>query len=385
MNPPQRWLAILVLATGCTGAHLKEAEGTALEACNVPPGIPVAAPAGAATWVPVAESRCMNGSSTGFGLLNASAQSPNRDKLLIYLEPGGAAYDEVSYANVAHKEGFSASDFVSLVTLARQLRLTLFDPTSPVNPFADWNIAFVPYCSGDVHAGQTDAGFQPAGQVPLMQQGYRNLQFDLQRLAASFPDLSHIVLAGSSAGGFGATLNFTQVRAAFCHVPLVDLVNDAGPALTDDYLPACLQSKWRNTWNLDASLPQDCAACRQSDGGGLVNLTTYLAQHHPQSRFAFLSSLEDEVMRGYFGFADGTCARLPQGMPAARFREGILKVRDTVLDAIGPEAGDWATFYVPGNQHPLLLSSTPGQSLDAAIGAWLEQMISRAPWDDVQQ
>ena len=56
-------------------------------------------------WIPVEESRCMDGSSTGFGL-NRGAEGG----VVVHLEGGGACYDQPSCATVAHQDGFGPAE-----------------------------------------------------------------------------------------------------------------------------------------------------------------------------------------------------------------------------------------------------------------------------------
>ncbi|MBL1135963.1 MAG: hypothetical protein HND46_11645 [Chloroflexi bacterium] len=36
----------------------------------------------------------------------------------------------------------------------------IFDLENPENPFADYNMVFVPYCTGDVHIGNREATYE---------------------------------------------------------------------------------------------------------------------------------------------------------------------------------------------------------------------------------
>jgi hypothetical protein len=50
------------------------------------------------------------------------------------------------------------------------------------NPFFDYSIVYVPYCTGDVHIGDTTAGH--ASGLTIGQKGYVNGTAALDRLAA---------------------------------------------------------------------------------------------------------------------------------------------------------------------------------------------------------
>lgn len=278
---------------------------------------PISAPARTWTWVPFSASRCMNGTPTGIGVnLN-----PGSDKVLIYLAGGGACFNTVTCFGVANRNGYGEAEFQNEVPRATN---TVLDVGAAENPFRDWNLVYVPYCSGDVHAGQN-----PASSTGFAHLGYQNIGVYLTRLVPTFQNASLVVLGGSSAGGVGAAFNYDRVAQAFGSVP-VQMLDDSGPVLSDTYLRPCLQKLWRSVWSLDASLPADCSACKGDPaGGGLVNLLPYLAQKYPTRRFGLVSSTGDSVFRGYFGFGNNDCAS-PQTMPADVFRAGLLDLRSTM-------------------------------------------------------
>ena len=74
--------------------------------------------------------------------------------------------------------------------------------------FADASYVFVPYCTGDLHAGSAMAVYQVDGQPTVTYHfGARNLDLYLERLSGSFPRVDHAWLVGESAGGFGTLFN----------------------------------------------------------------------------------------------------------------------------------------------------------------------------------
>lgn len=96
----------------------------------------------------------------------------------------------------------------------------LFNRQGFGNPFKDYNDVFVPYCTGDLHAGTkvTTYGSKATSHV-----GFLNMSAYLKRLVPTFPDAERIFLFGSSAGGFGVGVNWYRVQGAF-PAARVDLV-----------------------------------------------------------------------------------------------------------------------------------------------------------------
>src|SRR5689334_1478998 len=109
-------------------------------------GKPIDAPANQWTWVPFDDAFCADGTTTGIGI-NPGADKSGR--LLIYLEGGGACWDEATCytlktaANFA--DGYGADKFASD---AKGLDGSLFDRNDPENVFKDDSFVYVPYCTG---------------------------------------------------------------------------------------------------------------------------------------------------------------------------------------------------------------------------------------------
>lgn len=273
------------------------------------------------TWeyVPVAGTQCMDGSPTGIGVnLGTSGE------VVIYLEGGGACFNDGTCRSVAHPTGWGPDQFGYNIG---PYNIGLFNRLDDANPLKDATFVFVPYCTGDVHAGSNPDGMGGRKFV-----GYANVGADLDYLVPKSTDVKRVVLAGSSAGGFGALMNYDRTQKAFGDTPVL-LLDDSGPPLSDTYLTPCLQKMFRTAWNLDAALPADCAECKQADGGGLQNALGYLADAYPDRRMGIVTATRDGVIRSFFGYGYPDCTTGAQGfpMPEDAYADAITELRDDVL------------------------------------------------------
>ena len=133
------------------------------------------------------------------------------------------------------------------------------------------------------------------------------MQKFIGHLVPTFPNLTQVLLTGASAGGFGAGLNYGMVQDSFGSVP-VTVLDDSGPPFTTADLPACIQKQWRDLWGFDAALPSDCVECKNADGSGLTDIVKYWHHKYPHARVGLVSTMQDEVMRLFFGSANNSCA-----------------------------------------------------------------------------
>jgi hypothetical protein len=270
---------------------LEDAAPDAEDAGDVPLGAPLEAPARTWTWVPIEGAVCDDGSPTGVGV-NLVPDAPG---VLVFLNGGGACWDYMTCAvlNTSTHGPFGAPQFAAASAVFTS---SIFDRALPGNPFAGWSHVFVPYCTGDLHAGDRAASYAGGGATRVIQhRGRANLLALLPRLAATVPAGGRVALAGVSTGGFGAVLNHGLFRARLPPGRLY-VIDDSGPLLQGDAVSPNLRAQWYAAWNL-AWLDGPCPACR----GDLSQAYVTLASRHPDDRTALLASRRDQVMRTFFG------------------------------------------------------------------------------------
>ena len=106
---------------------------------------------GSWVWVPVEGTVCRDGSSAGFGVRLQDGATG----LMLYMQGGGACYDELSCTE--NSEGAIAGENYNADKLAEWVNVLgsqgAFNTVNPDNPMANWNHIYLPYCSGDLHAG----------------------------------------------------------------------------------------------------------------------------------------------------------------------------------------------------------------------------------------
>ncbi len=130
---------------------------------DIQPGMPITAPDGVWTDVPFPEAYCRDGTPAHLMVhLNSASK-----KFAIYLEGGGACFNDASCKLLT-------IDLPSYV-----LGGGIFNFTRTDNPIGDWNIFYVPYCTGDVHAGDTRPGNPGPLTGPQNFTGYSNLKLYL--------------------------------------------------------------------------------------------------------------------------------------------------------------------------------------------------------------
>lgn len=309
-------------------------------------------PARTWTWVPAPDTRCANGEPSGFGVNPGDPHG----RLLVFLMGGGACWDETTCYVLGTASnfttGYDAAQFAG--DAAGLLTTSLWDRNDGRNPFRDDNFVFVPYCTGDVHAGsRPDAAY---GTRVAQHVGFRNMTAILQRLVPAFPGVSRVVLSGSSAGGFGALANWWQTQQAFGAIR-VDLLDDSGPTLPAPYLTEGLEQTWRYAWNLAAATPPGCTGC----AGDLDALIAFYATQLPGHRAALLSYTQDGVIGLFYQLSGPQVASGLDALAASMARYDV-----------------WRHFFVAGSAHTML--GHPAGTVQN--GVTLLEFVTRMVTDD---
>lgn len=326
------------------------------------------------TWVPIEGAVCGDGSPTGIGIERGPGTS--RD-VLVFLMGGGACFDALTCfllpEPTASPGPYGAAD------LDRDMRGlapgTLLDRTAPENPYKELTFVFVPYCTGDVHAGdavQTYPG-APGGRA-WHHKGRVNLQRAFAHLATTLDPPQKVVISGASAGGFGALLGFELAKQAWPQAKGY-LVDDSGPPI--DAIPDLTVAAWYAAWDLGTAVNAICGDVDAPRCAGDLSLVFPALQgRYPSDRFALLSSTQDETMRGFFGALSLAPPYLVP-MDAATFESGVRALAALLEDDAPP--GESHAFVVAGTSHTMLGEPAAFTSQGVALFEWLRQQVEDDP------
>ncbi|RLN05677.1 hypothetical protein BBO99_00007556 [Phytophthora kernoviae] len=152
-------------------------------------------------------------------------EKQDKSKLLLFLQGGGACVDQ-NTCNFALQCQLGASSLITTAAKADNSGVT--DRGAYGNPFNDWNVVFLPYCTGDLFVGnkhlepyesaynQALGNKQCLGQKQGMSMnGYNNTKAVLDWALTNFPAPEQLVIGGYSAGSLGAQLWSAYVAEAW--------------------------------------------------------------------------------------------------------------------------------------------------------------------------
>jgi Pectinacetylesterase len=298
-------------------------------------------------WIPIEGTMCRGGTETGIGLRLVEGS----DKVAIYLQPTGICAFEGQCRD--ERDHFDEEVFEQVRD--EKLYKGLFNAEMSDNPMRDWNLVFVPGCTGDMYVGNNPNGFALGLPFPQRFVGFLNLQKIVAQVRHIFEfDPSRIFIWGECSGGNGTLVLYPLVAKEFEGVPL-SLLNDSGPlAASDAALSPCMQKLIRTVFNIAPSIPPGCDVCSLENGDGLSNIQPYLAQTYPDGVFGLMSFKADLAIRLAWGFGQDSCLRYFFAddeddllIPEQVFRESLYDLRDNHLQP----TGRWSTFFTKGEMH----------------------------------
>jgi len=178
------------IASRARGSYSAECNITANETCpfeDMPRGNITAVFPGEGT-------RCIFGTSPPYLF---QVIPGDKDKLVVHFDMGGACWDEAT-----------ANAGLCLSGVAEVPREGMFRTNDPANPYANYTIVVVGYCSGDAFVGNVRRDWVVPEAGDVVQSGYANTKSVVKWVHANLGKrrLKSLILTGSSAGALGVQI-----------------------------------------------------------------------------------------------------------------------------------------------------------------------------------
>lgn len=293
------------------------------------------------------EAICLRG-----GQYQVEVHRGTANKVLLYLEGGGACWNKSNCV-----DGLTAKP-----TAAPFFGAGIFEFDNPDNPFRDWSIVYAPYCDGSVFSGDNIADY---GGTRTYHHGIHNLSAAVTLMREQFPTPEQIVVAGSSAGGYGTFSGYGVTRVAYPEAPIL-VLNDSGPGLQNPDDTQNIQDRLDN-WKFAQFIPPSCTRCSTQT----TYLTEWGLERDATLRVGYFSSLQDAVIRGF------------NNLTAEEYEALLREVTD---DLHSRQAERFKRFFVQGSTHTVL--ELPAFYTTEITGTrlrdWAADLLAGGPaWQDL--
>lgn len=307
------------------------------------------------------------------------ARRGSSKNLAVYFEGGGACWDDLTCTfPIAEVPPPVPQFFVPSIPAGTDPAtfdgIFRFDDMS--NPIRDWSVVYIPYCTGDVHTGSITRQYSNVGHpvLPLPaafaieHRGFDNFMVVLEWIKANFDAPKSILVAGSSAGGYGATANFPWLAQAYPHARmhvLADASQGVTTAAFDSGTPG------RGSWDMNL------APWVWGDDPSMVpgpELLRVAAQAHPQAKVSQFTTEFDgvqigfyDVMRRFYG-PGGSCPDV-----AVDWSQQMLGA----LQSYASDLPNFRYYLAEGNYHTNLRSALfySEDSAGFSYAKWVSAML----------
>lgn len=358
----RKWLCLAALAlAGCTAASASTGDD--------------AAPLAANQWVRVTPAPArIDGRTFVATCSQARGTDPayrfwfrqgTGDGLVVFFDGGGACWDDVTCAiprranDTRDDDGFYKAE---LVTADDPNRFGgIFDFNDPRNPVRDWSFVYVPYCTGDVHSGANTAHYtDPDTGEPytIEHRGSDNFRVILRWMKDNVAAPEHLLVAGSSAGAYGAVTQYARIREAYPRGRAV-MLGDAGQGvMTRDFIEHRSRS-----WRFD--LPRGVLG-RGEQITESTDLVGRLAARYPADRFGQYTTAQDITQSSFYALmgAENACMAWTDRMSSDLQRR--------------QSASNFRSYLAAGETHSILRQARfySEQSGGTPLVEWLTAMLS---------
>ena len=317
-----------------------------------------------------------------------------QDKLVVYFAEGGACWDSETCIGSLDENGDlnieEESDQVYIATAEKADNPEgmggLFKLDDPSNPYADWSMLFIPNCTGDVHIGSRDMQYEPIyyGGVLLYDgmkihhRGLDNFLFAMTWLKTEHPEIDpgKILVAGSSAGAYGAPFNYPWVREFYPDADKVFLVSDSGAGVltsfdvndteglysvnADGFLNAAFggpesPSVWNVKTSLHWSLQGALRDYYESGAPFIPAVWNRLRADYPKDKFAQYTTAYDAVQVLFWEIMLNPYGAFGAGPFVEDFRSAWnIAMGHIIADQQATLPDNYRSYIAPGCNHSIL-------------------------------
>ncbi len=307
--------------------------------------------------IPGGDCQCADGSEFSFWVRDADPE-----KVVLFFQGGGACFsaESCSFTDGNYKVTTGVSDDPSNGT-------GVWDLADVRNPFADYSIVFVPYCTGDVHLGDATTEYAPG--LTVQHKGNVNATAALDHLVTTFPAARALVVTGESAGSIPSPF-YAGLLADRLPDARITVLADGSGAYPD--IPG-INAALGDLWGVQNGVPDwPEYAGLTPEQWSFPGLFFRSGLHAPDIVFARHDYAFDETQVFFAGLA---------GIPA----DDLVSLIDLNEQQIETAGVDLLSYIAPGDSHTVL--SKPAFYTETVNGVplvdWVTQLVNHEPAADV--
>ena len=218
------------------------------------------------------------------------------NKIIIDFAGGGACWNELtcSVAGAIFNEEAPDEAFIK-AAMEGNLLSGIYDRENPDNPFKDWYLIHIPYCTGDVHWGNATHDY--GNDIVIEHKGFVNVSAVLSWVYENFEAPEQIFVTGCSAGSYGAIVHSAFIANHYPDTQIAVRGDSGTGVITDSFFSESFPN-----WNAQSSLPEWIPALAEADIFDLdiTDIYVEISNNFPQHRFSQYTTAFDSNQEFYF-------------------------------------------------------------------------------------
>jgi Pectinacetylesterase len=305
---------------------------------------------------------CSDGSPWKFYATRGSSQ-----KVIVDFQGGGACWDEASCdpKNNLFVRTLNKADL--------DYAQGIYNKQSNANPFKGWSHVFVPYCSGDLHWGNSERQYSH-GKV--YHQGAAHARAALEYTYKNFPSPKNVFVTGCSAGSYGAAMWSPHIMKHY-NKARVALFGDSGLGVTSDAFTNVMVNAWQSQAVLPDFLPELAEFIKNPSKTRIEAIYKAAGKAFPNNSFAQFTANTDNVQIFFHAFSLGL-AQPTQASATEWVQQAFAAMLG--IKAVTP---NYANYVIPGGSHCIIGSPEfyTTRVNNVPLTAWVNELISKTPAD----
>ncbi len=256
------------------------------------------------TWnefSPGGETTCADGSQYKY-----YAYPGTENKLVVDFQGGGACWNDGT-CSLPIDEPNDFGVYNSRV-FGEPTPLGIYDKTNPDNPVGDWYHAYIPYCTADIHIGnstQTYTNTTSGEEITVQHKGQVNAQAVLNWVFEEFEAPETIFVTGCSAGAYGSIAYTPQIQERYPDAEVYQM-GDCGAGVTPEAFFEGEDGVSR--WNTESVLTELIPELDLSGGLNatfLTNIYETVGETYPESVVSQYNSAFDGIQIYFYALQQG--------------------------------------------------------------------------------
>ncbi|MCU0658350.1 MAG: pectinacetylesterase family protein [Polyangiaceae bacterium] len=304
------------------------------------------------------ETICARGTPFAFYV-----QRGTSNKVIVEFSGGGACWDALTC-------GIGDALFSDEVIQPTESDLRgFYDHSNPKHPMRDWTHVFIPYCTGDIHWGDSDTTYGTGEKaVTINHKGAINSKVVLDWVYANFEAPEKAFVTGCSAGSYGSILWSAHLKEHYKGkgTKLYQFGDSGAGVITDDFFKLSFPS-WRPQQHFPGWLGVDF---EQLDR--LSSLYNTITKAYPQDRFAQFNYRYDDTQVFFFTAMGG------------KDKDGWNEGMRASLKEIREGSPNFRYFLPEGKEHCTLPYDRfyTDKVGDRLLVDWLDDYVNDRPVED---